>query len=143
MGKAGATDGEVEAAARAVGMHEIILGLAAGYDTPVGERGASLSGGQRQRLAIARAIISDPAILLLDDAAAGLDSSTADAIDQALDRIGRGRTMIAVSHRLGSAPGMDAIFVFHKGRLSESGRHGDLLDRKGLYAGFWRKQGGS
>jgi len=142
LGKRGATDQEVEAAARAAQMHEIITGFPEGYDTPVGERGGALSGGQRQRLAIARAILSDPPVLLLDEATSALDPATSSSINEALEHVGKGRTVISVTHRLESAPKADGIFVFKDGQLVESGRHEELLKRAGLYAQLWSKQTG-
>lgn len=143
MGKHGASDAEVEAAAKSVGLHDIIMGLSDKYDTIVGERGGKLSGGQRQRLAIARAILQDPPILLLDEATSAFDPSTAGSIDKAIELIGKGRTVISVTHRLDSAPRVDCIFVFQEGRLVEQGRHEDLLKRNGPYAQLWNKQAGS
>jgi ATP-binding cassette subfamily B protein len=142
MGKGDATDEEVEAAARTAEMHDIIVKMPQGYDTVVGERGGKLSGGQRQRIAIARAIISNPPILLLDEATSALDPATAASINQSLERISKGRTVISVTHRLEAAPGADGIFVFHEGRLAEQGRHGELLKLNGLYARLWNKQAG-
>ena len=142
MGKGDATDEEVEAAARTAEMHDIIVKMPQGYDTVVGERGGKLSGGQRQRIAIARAIISNPPILLLDEATSALDPATAASINQSLERISKGRTVISVTHRLEAAPGADGIFVFHEGRLAEQGRHDELLKLNGLYARLWNKQAG-
>ena len=142
MGNLDATDDEIEAAAKAAEIHDVIVKMPDGYDTIVGERGGRLSGGQRQRVAIARAILSDPAILLLDEATSALDPATASSINKALERIGRGRTVISVTHRLESAPNADRVFVFGEGRLVEDGRHDELLQRNGLYAQLWRKQTG-
>ncbi len=142
MGKRDATDAEVEAAAVAAEIHEAILQMPEGYDTIAGESGGVLSGGQRQRIAIARAIISDPAILLLDEATSALDPVTATAINRALEKVARGRTMISVTHRLEHAPSTDLIFVFKNGRLAEHGHHQALLQNNGLYASLWRKQSG-
>ena len=141
-GKQSATDQEIEAAAKTVEMHDIIMGFPAGYDTMAGERGGRLSAGLRQRLAIARAIISDPPILLLDDATSALDPATASVIHRSLERISRGRTVISVTHRLEAAPRADLVFLFHDGRLVESGTHAELLERGKIYAQMWRKQTG-
>lgn len=142
-GKQGATDDEIEAAAKMVGIHDTIIDFPAGYDTMAGERGGKLSAGLRQRLAIARAIISDPPILLLDDATSALDPATASVINQSLDQISRGRTVISVTHRLEAAPKADLIFLFENGRLAESGSHAQLLERGESYAQMWRKQTGA
>lgn len=142
MGRPEASDAEVEAAARTVEMHDIILGLPKGYDTPVGERGSNLSSGQRQCLAIARAILSDAPILLLDEATSSLDPAIAGSINRALERIGKDRTVISVTHRIESAPRTNLIVVFQDGRVVESGRHDELLGRGGPYAQLWRNQGG-
>jgi ATP-binding cassette subfamily B protein len=142
MGDREATDEEIKAAAVAAEIHEVIMKMPQGYNTVVGERGGKLSGGQRQRVAIARAILSNPAILLLDEATSALDPVTAAAINQALEKIGKGRTVISVTHRLESAPVADGIFVFQEGRLVEHGSHDDLLKSGGLYAHLWHKQTG-
>ncbi|MFH1568194.1 MAG: ATP-binding cassette domain-containing protein, partial [Gemmatimonadota bacterium] len=141
MGRLDATDQEVEDAARTVGLHELISGLPDGYDTAAGERGNRFSGGQRQRLAIARAILSDPAILLLDEATSALDPPTAGAINRTIEEVGKGRTVIAVTHRLESAITADAICVFRDGRVVEQGRHRDLLNLKGAYYAMWQEFG--
>lgn len=142
MGRHNATDAEIEAAAKAAEIHDVILKMPDGYDTVAGERGGKLSGGQRQRVAIARAVLADPAILLLDEATSALDPATAAAINQSLDRLSQGRTVVTVTHRLEAAPSADRIFVFHEGRLAEQGRHAELLKLNGLYAQLWNKQAG-
>lgn len=142
LGKKGATDDEVEAASKAAQMHSTIMSFPKGYDTMVGERGSLLSGGQRQRLAIVRAVLSDPRILLLDEATSALDPATASSIDDILEQVGKGRTVVSVTHRLKSAPKADVIFVFNGGQLVESGKHEDLLERGGFYAQLWNKQRG-
>jgi ATP-binding cassette, subfamily B, bacterial len=142
MGKPDATDAEVEAAAGAAEIHEFVVGQPDGYDTVVGERGGRLSGGQRQRLAIARAILRDPAILVLDEATSALDPGTEAAINATLERVAEGRTTITVTHRLAVAKGADRIFVLDQGRLVESGRHDELVAAPGLYQELWRRQSG-
>jgi ABC-type multidrug transport system fused ATPase/permease subunit len=143
MGRPGASDGEIEAAARAAELHEFVVGLPRGYDTLVGERGGRLSGGQRQRLAIARALLRDPAILLLDEATSALDPRTERLIADTLERVGEGRTTIAVTHRLTSIVEYDRIFVITGGQLIEQGTHDELLRSGGVYATLWAEQTGS
>ena len=143
LGKLGATDAEVEEAARAAELHDILLRMPDGYDTQVGERGGRLSGGQRQRVAIARALIRNPELFILDEATSALDPSTEAAVNDTLERVSAGRTVIAVTHRLKSVVGYDRIFVFKEGRLIEQGTHASLLRRGGVYAGMWRRQAGT
>jgi len=140
MAKPGATDAEIEAAARAAELHP--TNLPQGYDTPVGERGGRLSGGQRQRVAIARALLRNPPILLLDEATSALDVETETAINATLERVAKGRTVVAVTHRLAGVKHADRIFVLDHGRLVEQGRHDELLAYGGLYTQLWQKQTG-
>ncbi len=142
LGKLSATDEAVEAAARAAEIHDLIASLPDGYNTQVGESGGRLSGGQRQRLAIARAILSEPAILLLDEATSALDPGTEAAINEMVAQLAQGRTVIAVTHRLASAQQADQIFVMHDGQLREQGTHEALLARQGIYYDLWQKQSG-
>ncbi|MCX6044343.1 MAG: ABC transporter transmembrane domain-containing protein [Chloroflexi bacterium] len=142
MAKPEATDAEVEQAAKLAEIHELIMGLPNQYDTPVGEAGGRLSGGQRQRIAIARAIIRNPAILILDEATSALDPGTEAAINATLQRLGRSRTVISVTHRLSSITQVDYIVVLNAGRLAEAGKHATLLKQQGLYAQLWQKQSG-
>ena len=137
-----ASQAEIEAAARAAEIHDTIAALPDGYDTVVGERGGRLSGGQRQRVAIARVVLRDPRILVLDEATSALDPGTEAAITDTLSRIGRGRTVISVTHRLASVVDADCIHVLDHGRVVESGRHADLLALHGHYARLWAKQSG-
>jgi ATP-binding cassette subfamily B protein len=137
-----ASEAEIEAAARAAEIHDTIVALPEGYGTVVGERGGRLSGGQRQRLAIARAVLRDPRILVLDEATSALDPGAEAAITETLSRIGRGRTVVSVTHRLASVVDADCIHVLDWGRVVESGRHADLLARNGHYARLWAKQSG-
>jgi len=139
LGRLDATDEEVEAAARAAELDEFIRGLPKGYDTLVGEGGGRLSGGQRQRLALARAILRDPAILILDEATSALDARTEAAVNQTLERLASARTLVSVTHRLNAAAGMDCIYVLDQGRLVEQGRHKELLNLKGLYYQMWQE----
>lgn len=142
LGRLEATDEEVEAAAKAAEIHDLIMSLPDDYDTVVGERGSRLSGGQRQRMAIARAIVRNPSILVLDEATSALDARTEAAINATFERIGQGRTTISVTHRLSSVINADRILVFERGRLVEQGTHDELLQKGGLYAGLWQEQGG-
>ncbi len=131
---------EVEAAARAANAHEFITALPQGYDTLLGEDGATLSGGQRQRLAIARALLLDPRILILDEATSALDSESEALFQEALDRAMEGRTTITIAHRLSTVRKAHRIVVLDEGRVAEEGSHEDLLRRGGLYARLARLQ---
>jgi ATP-binding cassette subfamily B protein len=140
MGRAGATDEEVEAACRLAELHESVLAMPQGYDSPVGENGSRLSGGQRQRLAIARALIRHPSILVLDEATSALDPATEAAINDTLEHLAGEQTTITVTHRLSPLVNYDRIFVFEAGHLMEDGNHQELLARGGIYANLWAKQ---
>ncbi len=142
LGNLNATDEEVITACKAAEIHKFIVGLPDGYHTVVGERGSTVSGGQRQRLAIARAIVRNPAILLLDEATSALDQTTERAITRTLNKVARGRTVISVTHRLTSVVHMDVVYVLEKGKLAESGTHDELLKKKGLYFKLWQDQTG-
>jgi ATP-binding cassette subfamily B protein len=111
-----------------------------GYDTPVGEHGLQLSGGQRQRVAIARALIKNAPIILLDEATAALDSESELAVREAMEILCRGRTTLAIAHRLHTVSHADRIFVLESGRVTESGQHDELLRKNGRYAAFYRLQ---
>jgi ABC-type multidrug transport system fused ATPase/permease subunit len=137
-GKPSATRTEVEAAARQAQIHEVIAALPDGYDTIVGERGYRFSGGERQRLAIARAILKDPRILILDEATSSLDADSERVVQQALARLRRGRTTLVIAHRLSTIVDADLIVVFDRGRIVDRGTHNSLLARPGLYAWLWR-----
>lgn len=133
-GRAGASQEEIIEAARAAAAHEFIEGFPASYETQVGEDGIKLSGGQRQRLSIARAILRDAPILLLDEATSALDNESEKLVQQALERLQRGRTTIVIAHRLSTVRGADQILVLDRGKIVEKGTHADLIERKGLYA---------
>ncbi len=135
-----ADDAEIEAAARAAHAWEFIEQLPKGLDTRVGERGAMLSGGQRQRLAIARALLKDAPILILDEATSALDTRSEQLIQEALERLKRGRTTLVVAHRLSTIEGADRILVMEQGRIVESGDHETLLEQAGAYAALYRQQ---
>lgn len=135
-----ATDEEVFTACRAASIHDKILSFPDGYSTKVGERGLRLSGGEKQRVAIARTILKNPRIILLDEATAALDSETEQHIQDALTTLGKGRTMLVIAHRLSTITTADQILVLHEGRVDERGSHDELLARKGRYASMWKKQ---
>ncbi|WP_372834702.1 ABC transporter ATP-binding protein, partial [Puniceibacterium confluentis] len=146
-GRPEATQAEVERAAEQAEAHEFILGLRdhkgrTGYAAHLGERGVKLSGGQRQRIALARAILKDAPILIMDEATSALDSEVEASIQTALDRVMRGKTVLAIAHRLSTLSSMDRIVVLDQGRLAEIGSHEDLLARGGLYARYWNRQSG-
>ncbi|KAL3474216.1 hypothetical protein BJX99DRAFT_232126 [Aspergillus californicus] len=134
------TDEDVYEACRAASIHDKILSFPDGYNTKVGERGLRLSGGEKQRVAIARTILKDPRIILLDEATAALDTETEEHIQDALATLSRGRTMLVIAHRLSTITTADRILVLSEGRVSESGTHDQLLAMKGRYASMWRKQ---
>ena len=146
-GRPGATEAEVIAAAERAEAHEFIQELEdhkgrRGYDAHLGERGVKLSGGQRQRIALARAILKDAPILVLDEATSALDSEVEAAIQQTLDRVMEGKTVLAIAHRLSTLTEMDRIMVLDAGRIAEIGSHADLLAQDGLYARYWHRQSG-
>jgi len=137
-----ATAAEIEEAARRAEIHEFIASLPDGYETIVGTGGLRLSGGQRQRLAIARALLRNPQILVLDEVTSALDSSSEALINDTIERLSRDRTVISVTHRLAAATRCDSILYMEKGRVAEQGSHADLLARDGTYAALWKKQTG-
>ncbi len=143
FGRPDATEEELEEAARLAEAMEFIERLPRGWDTVVGERGQKLSGGQRQRLSIARAILRDPPILVLDEATSAVDNETEAAIQRSLERVARDRTTLVIAHRLSTVRGADRIHVLDRGRIVESGRHDELLAAGGLYAALWRVQTGA
>jgi ATP-binding cassette subfamily B protein len=138
-----ATDPQIEEAARLAEAHDFIMGLPKGYQTIVGERGQKLSGGQRQRIAIARVILKDPPVLILDEATSAVDNETEAAIQRSLDRISRDRTTIAIAHRLSTIRNADRICVLERGRIVELGTHEELIGRDGIYSALWKVQTGA
>jgi ATP-binding cassette subfamily B protein len=140
FGKPGATDAEIIAAATAACAHEFIMSFPQGYQTPVGEHGLQLSGGQRQRIAIARALIKNAPIILLDEATAALDSESERQVQEAIEHLCQGRTTLVIAHRLQTIMHSDTIHVIEGGQVVESGGHDDLLRRNGRYASFFRLQ---
>lgn len=141
-GRPGAGEEEIVAAARAAEAHEFITQLPQGYETLVGERGQRLSGGQRQRLSIARAVLRDPPILILDEATSAVDNETEAAIQRSLARLSVDRTTVVIAHRLSTIRHADRIWVLDGGRVAEAGSHEELLERGGAYAALWRVQTG-
>jgi ATP-binding cassette subfamily B protein len=139
-GRPEATQAELEAAAARAQLLEFIERLPEGWDTKVGERGLKLSGGEKQRVGIARVVLKDPKILVLDEATSSLDSRTEQEVQAALENAARGRTTLVVAHRLSTIAGADQILVLKDGRIVERGRHADLIARDGEYAELWRRQ---
>ncbi len=141
-GRPDASQREIAEAAGLAEAEEFIATLPNGYDTLVGERGQKLSGGQRQRLSIARAIVRDPAILILDEATSSVDNETEAAIQRSMEIVSRGRTTLVIAHRLSTVRGAHRIHVLEAGQITASGTHDELLDGRGLYAALWRVQTG-
>lgn len=142
LGKTDATEADIERAAKAAEIHDFVLTLPQGYDTPVGERGGRLSGGQKQRIALARAILYDPAILVLDEPTSALDPQTEAAVNATLEKMSEGRTVLNVTHRLASVVNADRVVVLERGEVVEQGTHEELLKAKGLYYRLWGQQNG-
>jgi ATP-binding cassette subfamily B protein len=133
---------EIVAAAEVAEAHEFVMMLPHGYDTVVGERGQKLSGGQRQRISIARAVLTDPPILILDEATSAVDNETEAAIQRSLERISRDRTTLVIAHRLSTIRHADCIYVIDAGRVTEAGTHEELLALGGTYRALWNVQTG-
>ena len=140
FGRPGASDAEIVGAAQAACAHEFIMAFPQGYDSPVGEHGMQLSGGQRQRIAVARALIKDAPVILLDEPTASLDSESEQQVQQAIEHLCQGRTTIVIAHRLHTIVGADRIHVIENGEIVESGRHDELLRKGGRYASLYRLQ---
>jgi ATP-binding cassette, subfamily B, bacterial len=131
--KRAVSDAEVEAAARAAAVHDVVMSFPDGYKTIVGEKGVTLSGGQKQRVAIARTLLRDPRILILDDATSSVDTETEAAITDALKALMVGRTSFVIAHRINTVMSADLILVFDKGRIVQRGKHDELLAQPGIY----------
>ena len=137
----GADDLErIQEAARKAQVHQDIMGFPQGYGTFVGERGVTLSGGQKQRVSIARAIVTEPRILLFDDALSAVDTATEEAILRELRAVMKDRTTVIISHRISTVRDADLILVLENGHLAEQGRHAELVERKGIYARMYEEQ---
>jgi ATP-binding cassette subfamily B protein len=134
------SDAEVEVAARAAAIHDVVLSFPDGYDTLVGERGVTLSGGQKQRVAIARTLLRDPRILILDDSTSSVDTETEGLIREALERLMRGRTTFIIAHRVQSVMSADLILVLDQGRIVQRGTHAELMAQKGIYRRIYDMQ---
>ncbi len=139
-GRANASEQEILEAAKAAHIHDFILSLPKGYDTVIGERGVGLSGGQKQRLAIARALLMDPKILILDDSTSSVDTETEYLIQQALSNLMRDRTTIVIAQRLSTIKNADEIVVLEQGEIVERGQHEDLLAASGIYTRIYDLQ---
>jgi subfamily B ATP-binding cassette protein MsbA len=139
-GRPGATRAQIVAAAKAANADAFIRKQEKGYDTLIGERGVRLSGGQRQRLSIARALLKDPPLLILDEATSALDTESERLVQQALERLMKGRSSLVIAHRLSTVQHADLIVVLDKGRVVESGKHRALLAKRGLYARLYKMQ---
>ena len=137
MGRHGATDAEVVAAAKSCGCHEFILGLENGYETIAGGAGGHLSGGERQRISIARAMLKDAPIVILDEATAYTDPENEALIQQSVAKLVKGKTLIVIAHRLSTIVDSDRIFVINHGNVHASGTHHELLNADGLYRSMW------
>ena len=143
LGRPEATDAEVERAARAAGAHDFIERLPQGYDTPAGEAGARLSGGERQRITIARAILKDADVVILDEATAYADPESEAAVQRAIEKLVAGKTLVTIAHRLSTVVGADQIVVMDEGRVAACGKHEILLGSCPLYARMWAEHTGS
>ena len=140
IGKENATDEEVLAAAKKAFCDEFVSRLPDGYETVLGENGGTLSGGERQRISIARAILKDAPVIILDEATASLDPENEVFVQQAIANLSENKTVIMIAHRLRTITGADQIFVLEQGRVKESGTHAELLEQKGLYNKLFRLQ---
>jgi ATP-binding cassette subfamily B protein/subfamily B ATP-binding cassette protein MsbA len=139
-GRPHASRREIEAAARAANAHSFVERLPDGYDTVVGERGATLSGGERQRISVARAFLKDAPILILDEPTSAVDAQTEALLLQAMERLTRGRATIVIAHRMSTVARADCIVVLDRGAIVESGTHAELVRGGGVYARYWNLQ---
>jgi ABC-type multidrug transport system fused ATPase/permease subunit len=139
-GRLDASDEEVEAAAQAVGVHDFVTSLPDGYDSELGERGGTLSQGQRQLISLARAVLADPRILILDEATANVDTRTELTIQSALEKLLKGRTSFVIAHRLSTVRNANQVYVLEDGCVVEQGTHEELLARGGAYAELYARQ---
>jgi ATP-binding cassette subfamily B protein len=139
-GRPDASTAEIEAAAKAANAHDFILRMPDGYDTMVGERGSLLSIGERQRITIARALLKNPPILVLDEATSSLDAESEELVQAAIEELMRGRTTFVIAHRLSTVVNADRIIVIKEGQIVESGRHAELMRQNGYYASLVRRQ---
>ena len=140
LAKSNASDEEIIAAAKKAGCHEWITSLENGYDTVIGESGSSVSGGERQRIAVARAILKDAPIILLDEATASLDIENESLVQQSINVLVKGKTIIIVAHHLNTIKNADKIVVIDDKKVVEEGTHTQLMEKKGLYSELWKKQ---
>ena len=140
LGRPGASDAEIIAAAKAAYAHDFIMAFPRGYDTQVGEHGLRVAGGERQRIAVARALLKDAPVILLDEATASLNSKSERQVQGAIEHLCQSRTTIVIAHRLHTVVDADRIFVIEDGAVAESGRHEELLRKSGRYASFYRLQ---
>ena len=137
IGKPSASDAEVEEIAKQSGCHDFICNLPAGYDTIAGEGGGHLSGGERQRIAIARAMLKNAPIVILDEATSYMDTENESIVQEAISNLVKGKTLILIAHRLRTIVNADKIFVVDKGRIENSGNHKELLERSKVYQSLW------
>lgn len=140
FGRPEASDEEIVAAAQSAAAHDFIMSFPDGYQTAVGERGTTLSGGQKQRLAIARALLTDPRILILDDSTSSVDVGTEMLIQKALDRLMQGRTSFVIAQRISTVLNADQILVLDKGEIAAQGTHAELMENSPIYAEIYRSQ---
>ena len=141
LGTPNASDAEVEAAARAAQCHDFIAALPQGYQTPVGDIGGKLSGGEKQRISIARALLKNSPVIILDEPTAALDTESEVAVQQAIDALVQDKTVIVITHRLSTISGAQQIIVLSGGQVAESGTHSELLTQNGVYRRLWQAGG--